>query len=163
MVMACEIRLAHVSTAVDDEVGTGDPRGFVGGEIEDGTGNVFWQANATKRQASAHLRHQLTVLDPKEGSDFAAAKRILITATGDTENTGMGWKNDAKTSVGRDWGNAPVLVEGPAAKIELPGGGEFRAWALDERGQRRAEIPVVNGALEVGPQHRTLWYEVTRE
>ena len=95
--------------------------------------------------------------------NFATAKRILITTTGDIENTGMGWKNAAKTSVGRDWGKAPVLVEGPAAKIELPGGGKFKAWALDERGQRRAKIPVANGTLEIGPQHRTLWYEVERQ
>jgi hypothetical protein len=98
--------------------------------------------------------------------NFATAKHILITATGDIENTGMGWKNAAKTSVGRDWGKAPVLVEGPAAKIELLeflGGGKFKAWALDERGQRRAEIPVANGTLEIGPQHRTLWYEVERQ
>ena len=114
---------------------------------------------------------QLTVLDqygdfhlaPYAGPDFSTAKRILITATGDIENTGMGWKNAEKTSVGRDWGKAPVLVEGPAAKIELPGGGKFKAWALDERGQRRAEIPVANGTLEIGPQHRTLWYEVERQ
>ncbi len=107
--------------------------------------------------------YQLTVLDRDERADFSTTKRILITATGDIENTGMGWKNAAKTSVGRDWGKAPVLVEGPAAKIELPGGGKFKAWALDERGQRRAEIPVANGTLEIGPQHRTLWYEVERQ
>jgi hypothetical protein len=107
--------------------------------------------------------YQLTVLDRDERADFSTAKRILLTATGDIENTGMGWKNAPKTSVGRDWGKAPVLVEGPAAKIELPGGGKFKAWALDERGQRRAEIPVANGTLEIGPQHRTLWYEVERQ
>ena len=109
---------------------------------------------------------QLTVLDRDERATFSTAKRILITATGDIENTGMGWKNAEKTSVGRDWGKAPVLVEGPAAKIELPQGekgGKFKAWALDERGQRRAEIPVTNGTLEIGPQHRTLWYEVERQ
>ena len=104
---------------------------------------------------------QFTALDGP--FHFPHAKRILITATGDIENTGMGWKNAEKTSVGRDWGKAPVLVEGPAAKIELPGGGKFKAWALDERGQRRAEIPVPNGILEIGPQHSTLWYEVERQ
>jgi len=106
---------------------------------------------------------QFTVLDRDEHATFSTARRILITATGDIENTGMGWKNAAKSSVGRDWGKATVLVEGPAAKIELPGGGKFKAWALDERGQRRAEIPVANGTLEIGPQHRTLWYEVERQ
>lgn len=104
--------------------------------------------------------YQLTVMDVK---DFATANRILITATGDIANTDMGWKNAEKTTVGRDWGKAPVLVEGPAAKIELPGGGKFKAWALDERGQRREEIPVVDGKLEIGPQFKTLWYEVERQ
>ncbi len=123
-------------------------------------GKLFVTTEAT-RQNWACI--QFTVLDRDERADFSTAKRILITAAGDIENTGMGWKNAAKTSVGRDWGKAPVLVEGPAAKIELPGGGKFKAWALDERGQRRAEIPVANGTLEIGPQHRTLWYEIERQ
>ena len=65
--------------------------------------------------------------------------------------------------MGRDWGKAPVLVEGPAAKIELRRGGKFKAWALDERGQRREEITVMDGKLEIGPQFKTLWYEVERQ
>ena len=123
-------------------------------------GKLFVTTDATRQNWACY---QVTVLDRDKRADFKTAKRILITATGDIENTGMGWKNAAKTSVGRDWGKAPVLVEGPAAKIELPGGGKFKAWALDERGQRRAEIPVANGTLEIGPQHRTLWYEVERQ
>jgi hypothetical protein len=107
--------------------------------------------------------YQLSVLDRKDDADFSTAKRILITTTGNIENTGMGWKNAEKSTLGRDWGKAPVLVEGPGAKITLPGDGKFKAWALDERGQRRVEIPVVDGTLEIGPQHRTLWYEVGRE
>jgi hypothetical protein len=103
---------------------------------------------------------QATVI---EGDDFDGARRILITATGDTENTGLTWMNAEKTSVGRKWGGAPVLVEGPAAKIVFPREGKRRAWALDETGQRRAEIPLTGKTLEIGPQHRTLWYEVIRE
>ncbi len=99
---------------------------------------------------------------PFDGNDLATAKHILITATGDIANTDMGWKNAEKTTVGRDWGRAPVLVEGPAATIELPGGGAFKAWALDERGQRREELPVADGKLTIGPQFKTLWYEVER-
>ncbi len=115
------------------------------------------------RQGWACLQYTVVENDNQIG-----AKRILITATGDIENTGMGWKNAAKTSVGRDWGKAPVLVEGPAAKIEMEPGRDnkkdkFKAWALDERGQRRAEIPVADGVLEIGPRHRTLWYEVERQ
>jgi hypothetical protein len=84
--------------------------------------------------------------------------RWLVTATGYAENTGMGWKNAEKTTVGRDWGKAPSLVEGIAATITLPGA--VKVWALDERGQRKTEAPVRDGVIEIGPQFQTLWYEV---
>jgi len=104
---------------------------------------------------------QLTVLD---GVDFATAKRILITATATAENTGMQWTSDKKDSVGKNWGKAPSLVEGVPAKITLPdGGAKLKAWALDDRGQRRAEVPVKDGVLEIAPEHRTLWYELAAE
>jgi len=84
--------------------------------------------------------------------------RWLVTATGYAENTDMGWKNAEKTTVGRDWGKAPSLVEGVAATITLPRAA--KAWTLDERGQRKTEVPVRAGVVEIGPQHRALWYEV---
>jgi hypothetical protein len=94
-------------------------------------------------------------------------RRYLVTATGYAENTGMGWKTPEKSSVGRDWGEAPSLVEGVSARITLPApAGRARAWALDERGQRRGEIPVGVVAprgpatIGIGPEHRTLWYEI---
>jgi hypothetical protein len=100
-----------------------------------------------------------------DGADFAAPGRILITAMGVAENTAMGWKNPEHTSVGRDWGRAPSVVEGIAATITLPSASaRTRAWALDERGQRRSEIAVrnVEGHTEIaiGPAERTIWYEV---
>ena len=100
---------------------------------------------------------QLTVIT---GDDFRGASRILVTATGIAENSGMKWRDAAKTSVGKDWGNAPSLVEGISATIELPNRGRTKAWALDERGQRRVEVPLIDGKLRIGPEHRTLWYEV---
>jgi hypothetical protein len=87
-----------------------------------------------------------------------APHRWLITATGYAENTGMGWKNAEHTTVGRDWGQAPSLVEGIPATLTLPGA--TTAWALDECGQRKAELPVRAGIVEIGPQHGTLWYEI---
>ncbi|MES2570515.1 MAG: carbohydrate binding domain-containing protein [Verrucomicrobiota bacterium] len=103
---------------------------------------------------------QLTVL---EGADFKSAGRMLVTATGTTENSAMKWLSPARESVGREWGRAPSLVEGIAARITFPGGGRLQAWTLDERGQRRTAVPMTNGILEIDPQYRTLWYEVTRE
>ncbi|HEX2950198.1 MAG TPA: carbohydrate binding domain-containing protein, partial [Armatimonadota bacterium] len=74
----------------------------------------------------------LTVMD---GQNFNSHSRILVTATGNVENTGMVWKNPEKSSVGRNWGKAPSLVEGIPATISLPvAANRVQAWALDELG-----------------------------
>jgi hypothetical protein len=80
--------------------------------------------------------------------------RWLVIAAGRAENTGVKWKDETRTSLGRDWGQAPSLVEGVKARLTFPGNVAF--WALDERGQRRAKLP----ANELGPQFQTIWYEV---
>src|SRR5262249_39460732 len=59
-------------------------------------------------------------LTAREGELARGPARLFITATGYVENTGMGWKSPAKESVGRNWGRAPSLVEGVAARITLP-------------------------------------------
>jgi hypothetical protein len=103
----------------------------------------------------------LTVMD---GAELTNAKRILITATGMTENTGMRWKDEAKTSVGKDWGKAPSLIEGISAKISFPALNNAKAWSLDERGQRKTEVPLeqANGRaqIDLSPAHETLWWEI---
>ncbi len=74
-----------------------------------------------------------------------------------------------KSSCGRNWGEPPSLVEGIPARLTLPLPAQrTKAWALDERGQRKTEIPVQadangNAVLEIGPQWQTLWYEVTAQ
>jgi hypothetical protein len=99
---------------------------------------------------------------PERGN--TPSQKLLITATARAENTDMRWTNAAHESVGKAWGRAPSLAEGVRAKISFPrNSGRFRAWALDERGLRRAEILLRDGALEIGPQHRALWYEVATE
>jgi hypothetical protein len=102
-----------------------------------------------------------TVID---GTDFKTARRILITATGTAENTGMQWKDAEKTSVGTNWGTAPSLVEGIPAQISLPPLKKAKAWALDDRGQRKSEVLLrqANGrtVLDLSPEHQTLWWEI---
>ncbi|HEX7449320.1 MAG TPA: carbohydrate binding domain-containing protein [Pirellulales bacterium] len=100
-----------------------------------------------------------------DADDLKSPGRVLVTACGYAENTAMGWKNADKTTVGSDWGRAPSLVEGITAEITLPApAARLRAWALDERGQRAAELNVSDRAgksvLAIGPEHKTLWYEV---
>ncbi|MGD8238504.1 MAG: hypothetical protein PVH68_08140, partial [Armatimonadota bacterium] len=97
---------------------------------------------------------------------FRRAGRILITATGHAENPGWGWEQEGKrVTVRRNWGEAPSMVEGIPAEILLPIAAErIEAHVLDERGQRRHALPVRarNGraAIAIGPEHRSLWYEV---
>jgi len=110
----------------------------------------------------------LTVMDGADRSGptgFDAPGRLLVTATGYAENTAMGWKNEEKTTVGPDWGKAPSLVEGIPATIQLPVAADrVKVWALDERGQRAEPVSVRNeqgkAAFDLGPEHKTLWYEV---
>jgi hypothetical protein len=100
-----------------------------------------------------------------QGTGFASPGSVLVTATGYAENTGMGWKDAAKTSVGHDWGRRPSLVEGIPATITLPvAARQIRAWSLDDRGQRRGELAAReergHAVIAIGPEHRTLWYEI---
>ncbi|MCC7491611.1 MAG: hypothetical protein IT204_04660 [Fimbriimonadaceae bacterium] len=91
---------------------------------------------------------------------------VLLTATGDVENSGWQWTGPDRRSVNGNWGTAPTLVEGIPAQFTLASPAARTAvWALDERGQRREPVPVTAAAegratFEIGPRYRTLWYEV---
>jgi hypothetical protein len=99
-----------------------------------------------------------------DGADFVSTHRILITATGMSENTGMRWTNAEKTSVGTNWGSAPSLVEGVNASIRLPVVKGAKAWALDAQGQRKTEAPLdeTGGAMQIKltSEQQTLWWEI---
>ena len=98
-----------------------------------------------------------------EGESFdRAPRRALLTATAYTQNTGMEWKDEARTSVGTRWGVAPSLIEPvPATVAFAPAAGPVRLFPLDASGQRcgPAVEAAAGGSLTLGPPHRTLWYE----
>lgn len=99
-----------------------------------------------------------------QGTDFSSPGRILVTALGQEENTGQQWQNAQKTTVGRHFGSAPVLVEGLGGRISLPvAASRVSAWALDEKGGRKAALRVsgtTRAEIEVGETYQTLWYEI---
>ncbi len=105
-------------------------------------------------------------LTAMSGSFAGPTCRALVTATGYVENTGMRWKNAARDSVGKDWGEAPTLVEGIPARITLPVSAKsVQAWAMDASGQRKAPLAVGtsaegNAVITIGPEAQTIWYEV---
>lgn len=98
--------------------------------------------------------------------DFTEPSSMLVVATGRTENTDMQWKDASRTSVGSNWGRAPTLIEVVPFALELPvASSRVQAWALNETGQRAAELAVeaiaggsrivANGGAD------TLWYEIS--
>lgn len=102
-----------------------------------------------------------------EGTTFDATThgRALIVATGETESTGQIWKDASHTSIGSNWGSAPMLIETVPATIVLPvASGRVTAWALDARGQRTSALSITNAGgkaqLTLGGNGTTLWYEV---
>jgi hypothetical protein len=99
-----------------------------------------------------------------KGNSFSSNATVLITALSKEENTDQKWTDDKKKSVGKNWGKAPVLVEGVEAVIRIPASrAKVKAWILDERGNRVREIPVKgDSSAEIGiaSSYHTLWYEV---
>lgn len=102
-----------------------------------------------------------------EGDSFDGnPRRALLVAAGITENTDMGWKDGARSTVGRDWGKPPSLVEPVSATIRIPRGAASPViYPLDERGQRGKPIAATaagDGAaqFQIGPPHAAVWYEI---
>jgi len=94
---------------------------------------------------------------------------ILLTATGVSENEGTQFETYPGGSAAlRDrthWGEGTVLVEGVPAVVTLPSpAAKTHCYALDERGARQGDVPVENVAggcrVAIGPQYKTVWYEL---
>ena len=106
-------------------------------------------------------------LNTADSQRLAQSRRLLLTAAGNVENTGMGWNAD-HTSVGTRWGSAPTLCEGIGAKVTLSTGARSaKVFALEGSGARAGEVPATLAAgrlsFEIGPQFKTLWYEIAAE
>ncbi|MGI5869268.1 MAG: beta-galactosidase [Kiritimatiellia bacterium] len=102
-----------------------------------------------------------------DGRPVPESRKMLLAAAGNVENTGMGW-NPERTTVGRAWGQAPTTCEGIGATIRLKTQpGDFHLYALDGKGGRKGDVPatVANGRVvfAIGPEFKTLWYEIARE
>lgn len=102
-----------------------------------------------------------------DGEGFDRPGRILITATGWVQNTDARLEHLGGDQVTlRDkWGSEPVLCEGVPAEITLPVAADrVRFYPLDESGSRRAAVPCNQrdgkALLSLGPEHKTIWYEV---
>ena len=129
--------------------------GLIGGKTFD-LGGVQLALGAVARN------YATVVLTSLDGKPIESAQRVLLAAVGSATNPGMKW-NDTRTSVGQDWGSGPAQVNGIAVTLTLPRR-HARLFALDGRGDRLAEIPATDAPagtrFQLGPEHRTLWYEI---
>ena len=130
--------------------------GFVGGQ------RVTLGANALTFPAFGNQFAAVT-LTAMDRRPLADSRRLLLTLVGKVENQDMVW-NAARTSVSDKWGHGPTVAEGIPAAVSLRTTGARRVWALDGTGKRVGDVPATwTGGLltfTVGPQFKTLWYEV---
>ena len=87
-------------------------------------------------------------------------KKVLITACGRCENTGMKFSKDRQT-VGRNWGGAPVRIEAVTGMVNLPTG-QWKCQALGPDGTAKCEVPIINSAIKLSPEYGTMWYLLTQ-
>ena len=140
--------------------------GFVRGRKFDLGGGVRLSVGPTERDWAT------ISLVSRESNGFGASgpARMLLAATGQAGNRGAKFTEHTRgdgtvgiSSRGDDWGTGPYEVEGVPAELSLPAA-RARCWALDGRGERMAEVPVVSdGAASrvvIGPEYRTVWYEI---
>jgi hypothetical protein len=107
----------------------------------------------------------ITPLTGKPWVPLEKRDRILVTACGRCENTGMKFSSDRRT-VGRNWGQAPVRIEAVQGSMALPEG-KWTCHALAPDGSPRQNVPVTyengRGVLTLSPEYGTMWYLLERQ
>ncbi len=131
--------------------------GFLGGQWVD-LGGFVVQMEKTPRNFATIM------LTPRDDKPVAKSKSLLLTALADIENNGMKW-NEARTSVGTNWGTGPTMAQDiPAQIIVRTEAKKVTVYALDGSGKRAQTVPsqIVNGQLRfrIGAQFQTIWYEI---
>ena len=116
------------------------------------------QLSVTKPEFAA------VMVTPLHKAPLNQSRKILVTACGRCENTGMKFSEDRRT-VGRNWGGPPVQIEPVEGTLVLPKG-QWICNALGPDGlpKHKAAISYQNGQgiLKLEPKYQTMWYLLTR-
>jgi len=104
------------------------------------------------------------------------SRKILVTACGRCENTGMIFSRDRRT-VGTNWGRSPVRIQAVKGTLVLPAG-QWICHALGPEGLLGSQVPVLyeagksrqrrpgsnqpSAGLQMEPKYMTMWYLLTR-
>lgn len=104
----------------------------------------------------------VTAMDDKPMPD---SRRILITACGRCENTGMQFSQDRRT-VGRNWGQAPVEIEPVEGTVTLPkrlNNAPMTCKVLNADGTVKQQFTVTDNTIPLKAEYGTMWYLVERK
>jgi len=116
------------------------------------------QLSVTKPEFAAMM------LTPLHHAPLNQCRKILVTACGRCENTGMKFSEDRQT-VGRNWGGPPVQIETVEGTLVLPKG-QWTCKALGPDGLIKHKVAVSyqngRGVLQMAPKYQTMWYILTR-
>jgi hypothetical protein len=115
--------------------------------------------------APEFLAITITALDEGRPARGRIHQRVLVTACGRCENSGMQFSPDRRT-VGRNWGKAPVQIEAVRGSVVVPDG-RWTCHALAPDGSPRQEVPITyedrRGTLTLSPEYGTMWYLLERQ
>jgi hypothetical protein len=104
------------------------------------------------------------VLVSADGKPIAESGRVLLAVVTRAENAGMVW-DEARRTLGRNWGKEPVLVQAVPFVLDGPGAPP-RATALDADGKRAQTQEVATAAggwkLTVPASTQAPWYALER-
>lgn len=125
-------------------------------------GGAFQLGGIDFKVGAVERNYAVLTLTSLDGLPLEQSGGMLLVAVGSAENQNMIW-NEERTSIGDRWGDGPAMVNGISAEMTLP----FRVsnvYALDGKGRRQSNVPAsyMGGKTHftIGPDHRTLWYEI---
>lgn len=130
------------------------------------TGHAERYEKATNGQLSVTKPEFAAVMvTPLDNRPLNNSRKILVTACGRCENTGMKFSEDRRT-VGRNWGQPPVQIEPVEGTLVLPKG-QWICNALGPDGLPKHKVAVSyqndQGVLQLAPKYQTMWYLLTRQ
>ncbi len=145
--------------------------GFPAGRTIDWGDGISFNVGKTK------LGWTTMSLVSKKANGFLKRSKALLVATGYTKHSNQTLTVDpdpndpSKPSTyihcrHEAWGTGPMLTEGIPATIKLASKARrTRCWALDESGKRCTKVPVKKAddgkaIIEIGPEYKTVWYEI---
>jgi len=128
-------------------------------------GETVTLSRVTLAVAAAPRRFAAVSVSTRTGEPIATATNLLVAAVDKAENAGLVW-DAAHTSGGvSSWSKGPVEIIPVRADVAIATSAmSAQVWSLGPDGGRREPVPcrVADGRLRftIGPESRTLWYEV---